>query len=210
MTKQFPILPVEGDPDGIYYIVPDPSPNLEKKTRSLLATVGKRIGDLPLIEIPDTEDNMQEYDRLLNTAAELSEGICQPNNHVHDCDCAGWVAGYQYKAAQSKGTWSDEEVFNFVKYLTEVDPFGPYEYVDGKPEDLKSLIKSWHKEYAQKKVPTAVELEMEESGRVISGGLQPINQIGGKGLQAHISHKIKITNTETNTIIPVNVIYDNP
>lgn len=41
-----------------------------------------------------------------------------------------------------------------------------------------------------------VEIKEEESGHIISGGLKPIGQVGGMGLQYHYSYKPKITNNQ--------------
>lgn len=39
-----------------------------------------------------------------------------------------------------------------------------------------------------------IELEMEEANTVISGGLRPVGELGGKGLQYHTTYRPKITN----------------
>ena len=39
-----------------------------------------------------------------------------------------------------------------------------------------------------------IEIEMQEANTVVSGGLRPMNKLGGKGLQTHTIYKPKITN----------------
>lgn len=220
MTKQFPVLPVED-----YYVVVDKDAvlkvgdfRIEKDGEILkthpsekgydpqgcvvIAAIGKRIEGLPLIELYDeaapnnkmaeaiqqTFKQFYQEEELDTTIGEYEVSFLYPDSNK----------AYQmlrksleeYKAAQTKGQYSEEDMRKaWENGREEADPTieAKINGVWKKNWKFEDFIPTLH----PKRIPTSVTLEMMRNG---AGELE--------------RYVTRITNTDTNTIIPKEVHYE--
>jgi hypothetical protein len=177
----------------------------------IIATIGRRLEGIPLIEEVDED--------LLSIALKESENIDGTYQ-------SGLVDGFSLgQAAQSKGVYTEDDIHKAMLFAISTRekavkggaltlPSNEDEEKQFK-EDFttrfnkgKSLLKEFIASLQKKKLPTSVELEMEEEivkcphcegyGVTIDGKCNMC-----KDGKLHIDDKIKIHNRETNTITPI-------
>ncbi len=155
----------------------------------IIATIGKRLEGIPLVENVVEED----INSLAILNSRKSENILKkqnltPNFQYYRGLTDGFVQGF--KAAQSKGIFTEKDMINFARKMKDTPiPEAISNYHGWYKSQLQSL---------QKKVIKSIVLEVEHFGNcyAIGGGIEPIEE------------KVKISNLETNIIIPIEIIYD--
>jgi len=159
----------------------------------IIATIGtKRLKGVPMIELPDEAEieALQWYKKryYVDTIAEHHKEFPQ-------------VIGFQigYKAAQAKGQYTEED----IKIAYEQGRMNNSVLTTDKDYlSYEDLIKSLQ----TKQIPTSIELALDCS----LGGIKMEGASCGKNNNCKwpSCSTIKITNPETNTIIPVKVSYE--
>lgn len=169
----------------------------------VIATIGKRVRmwhgeELPLIELPDDpldrrkpvymvknlkggkEGNLTFNVQLFESLEEAKEW-CKPHPHLQIVE--EWIV-----AAQSKGVFSEEDIQKVLDIAQSACNM-PH---DNDVLISRNFIEQELKNLQKNKLPVAVELEVEY-----------LDTIAGED-----QHIVIITNSETNTIKPVEVIWD--
>lgn len=183
--------------------------------RTIVATIGKRIEGLPLIELPDMTFDWRNF--LLQKA--------EQNNIMDSCGIsqvslgtAEWAC--RQLAAQSKGVYSEEDMRNAwsAGCNATASRWGQCVAIaqgleDPKREGYKSINLAEEKEkYIQSlqknKLPIAVGLEMEKLFDHDKKGKTHTTDENEAYHGAPFIWQVKITNPETNTIKPVEVYYE--
>lgn len=171
----------------------------------VIASINKRIDDIPLIEIHEVEIQASKLKIAENAEAwiynQLSESPKEDIEFAAESCTDYWKAGY--KAATKK--YSEEDMVNFATNV-----FNMYEDGDltikARKKDTnfynlsKEMIKS-----LQPKLPKSVVLEMEEA---TIGSEIYINKAIKRVVGGELIYQVKITNPETNTITPKEVKYE--
>ncbi len=210
MIKQFSVIPVEN-----YYVVVQYKHmtkhcyyfytsiclgNPMGVVGVIVATIGKRIDTLPLIEIADETEELAKHHIFPQFDFKwYKEEDVEVQKALND-----FKEGY--KAGQSKGTYTEEDMKKCFKSghlngwnIRNVTVGGDWNYgLDGFEELFKDYIDSLQK----KKVIKAVVLEMVCFDEVPYPS-DEFNQMW----ENKQDYKIKITNTETNIITPKEFIY---
>lgn len=132
----------------------------------VIASIGKRIEGVPFIELPSE--------------------IEIPKHFISDREISSYKQGY--KAAQSKGQYSEEDVLKACELAGQRAANANNYSEAAMKEEVLPFLKS-----LQTKRPISVELEYEPD-------LTEENKFA-----AVWSYKLKITNPETNTIIPIKI-----
>lgn len=159
--------------------------HVAKNWLPIIATIGRRIEDIPLIELPDEKQAwIRQTLRGINAPAsddalkiKLLEGL--------------WEAANPNK-------YSEEELLlNFYVHLyySNPDPEG------SDHEKNRPIIQEYLKSLQKKSIPTEVELEMEGSIQRV-GGTREEGYAGGQAEE--MVYAVKITNKETNIITALN------
>jgi hypothetical protein len=199
MTKIFNLIPVE-DYAVIIYNPPEEQGdwviNIENKKigqigkswdsleRKIIATIGKRIEGIPLIELPDDKFQpiRQAAEAWEKTKDRIDKSVDNKTANIY------WMSGYM---TAQRGTFSEEDIKKGVATGIQDWQQRKEQTVGGLFSDIMSVILSLQ----QKKLPIQVELEIEL-------------YLPHPGLSAR-KERIKTTNPETNTITPINIIYGN-
>jgi hypothetical protein len=161
-----------------------------KDYNKVIATIGKRIEGIPLIELPDEVEQLALYEAGY-TSTEAMKG---------DDDAERTFESFKkgYKAAQSKGQYSEEDIRKAVDVglsLSTVtdEPFTSKKFKITKESFVQIALNN-------KRIPTSVTLEMDDWR---GDGEDP--EIGNHATHLVFPH---IHNPETNTIIPLKVDYE--
>lgn len=179
--------------------------HLKTKVNKIIATIGKRLEGVPLIELLDNDSELYIH------AKEYSEMAVQ---HINDeqtklqrqAAYLDFIAGY--KAAQSKGTYSEEDLKKafdagkrgwYQKRITGNDGSYNVGLYHGIVEDYVKSIQPKKKRRIPASITllTFVEPDRDEYGVVKRSS--PNNII--------CKSELYITNPKTNSIIPIEVKY---
>lgn len=158
-------------------------------TFKVIATIGFRKLRIPSIILSD--------DDLLNKLSTIIAGDWA--KHEDDYPYIHQTAEECYNAIQAKGQYTEDDMINFA-----CNVFNKYEGDGTEPARKKSinfynLSKEMITSLQAKQFPIAVELEYERW----KGG----TDFGGANPEEMWYEDLIITNIETNTIIPINIIY---
>lgn len=177
----------------------NPNPNYK-----VISTIGKRLGNIPLIELSNEIDN-KLYEQGMRLATANNE-YCSYDNHSIDCECCGFAEGYEkgYRTAQFQGLYTEEDIHEAIGIGMRSN------------KSLNRNIKYFHEWRKRKqdfeilKIPVieSIELEYEEYNARPDLGDFLDNGKDNYGGDFLIMSRLKITNKETNTITPVRVVYN--
>lgn len=173
-----------------------------KDCSKVIASIGKRIEGVPLIE---------EVDELEELISELPiDWMGTGSVKSAEAEEKAWTKKWNaYKAAQSKGQYSEEDMILYSNWLTQwlftnkyrklIDGAKPYGIGDFISDE--ELFAKW-KSLQPKRIPISVELEMQ-------GYTADYREIfNPNSTSKEIIWLVKITSPETNTIIPINIEYE--
>lgn len=147
----------------------------------IVATIGDRIEGVPLIELPD-EDKFLQYSNKLLTDSFVGWSSDAIDGYK---TALGSLTKFYKAEAQQQGRYSEEDILSFLKFLA-LDHNHKYNTTKNAWDDFKLSL--------QTKRIVSIELEYETLFKDSRDFKDVI-------------YRLKITNPETNTIIPKFVSY---
>ncbi len=176
-------------------------PPASKVSRPVIASTYK-IEGLPLLDINQIKEllnreiSLQDIIDKRNTSDRYDE--TKKRYNYSENDIKEIVDEYKFIKNNSDNKFTKADLFVFVGFFNEKRKLG----ISSEQilKDFEVIIQ----EINNSKSELDVEIEMEKSRYVISGGLIPDGEIGGKGLQTHWYYKPKINKQGFITVTKIN------